>query len=235
MTITGTLSPRLRGFLIAALALLCLVTSLRPVTTLGTGSPAGLRVPAVQAAWVTDAATITRGDVVDAAGTRSVLRPGVLPRHVSHIYVYDGASESRAGTLALRVTEVRSSGADTFRLSHAGRGVRIRPPPDPAAEAADGAIAFGPGTEKAWSVLDRVASKGAPLPGYKGGSVFKNLEGRLPGADGAGNSISYREWDVNPYVKGVDRGPERLVTGSGGSAYYTGDHYGSFLQFWGAP
>lgn len=103
------------------------------------------------------------------------------------------------------------------------------------AEAAGGAIAFGPGTEKAWSVLDRVASKGAPLPGYKGGSVFKNLEGRLPVADGAGNSISYREWDVNPYVKGVDRGPERLVTGSDGSAYYTGDHYGSLLQFWGAP
>lgn len=79
--------------------------------------------------------------------------------------------------------------------------------------------------------------KGSPLQGYKGGSVFKNLgtpEGRLPSVDETGNPISYREWDVNPYVKGVDRGPERLVTGSEGSAYYTGDHYGSFLQFWGA-
>lgn len=104
-----------------------------------------------------------------------------------------------------------------------------------ATEAGDGAIAFGPGTEKAWSVFDRVRAKGAPTPGYKGGSVFENLEGRLPGADGAGNAISYREWDVNPYVKGVDRGPQRLVTCSDGSAHYTGDHYGSFLQFWGAP
>lgn len=104
-----------------------------------------------------------------------------------------------------------------------------------AAEAGAGAarIPFGPGSEKAWNVLDRVTSKGAPLPGYKGGSVFKNAKGRLPGTDGAGNPLTYREWDVNPYVKGVDRGAERLVTGSDGSAYYTGDHYGSFLQFWG--
>jgi guanyl-specific ribonuclease Sa len=78
-----------------------------------------------------------------------------------------------------------------------------------------------------------VLAKGSPLPGYKGGSVFQNSGGVLPGVDGAGNAITYREWDVNPYVKGVDRGPERLVTGSDGSAYYTGDHYGSFLQFWG--
>lgn len=49
--------------------------------------------------------------------------------------------------------------------------------------------------------------------------------------------IEERPWGsaLNPYVKGVDRGLERLVTGSDGSAYYTGDHYGSFLQFWGAP
>jgi ribonuclease T1 len=76
--------------------------------------------------------------------------------------------------------------------------------------------------------------KGSPLQGYKGGSVFNNLEGRLPSVDETGNPITYREWDVNPYVKGVDRGPERLVTGNDGSAYYTGDHYESFLQFWGA-
>jgi guanyl-specific ribonuclease Sa len=94
-------------------------------------------------------------------------------------------------------------------------------------------VSFGPGTEKAWNVLDRVLEKGSPLLGYKGGSVFQNLDGRLPSVDGAGNPITYREWDVNPYVKGVNRGPERLVTGSDGSAFYTGDHYNSFLQFWG--
>lgn len=37
-------------------------------------------------------------------------------------------------------------------------------------------------------------------------------------------------WDVNPYVKGFDRGAERLVTGSDGKAYYTSDHYATFVQ-----
>jgi len=42
--------------------------------------------------------------------------------------------------------------------------------------------------------------------------------------------ITYRECDVNPYVKGQNRGPERIVTGSDGSAYFTSDHYSSFTQ-----
>ncbi|MEO6602124.1 MAG: ribonuclease domain-containing protein [Polyangiaceae bacterium] len=52
----------------------------------------------------------------------------------------------------------------------------------------------------------------------------------LPETDSAGNTIRYREWDVNRYQPGVNRGPERLVTGSDGSAYYTGDHYGTFVR-----
>ncbi|WP_425552676.1 ribonuclease domain-containing protein [Kribbella alba] len=40
--------------------------------------------------------------------------------------------------------------------------------------------------------------------------------------------------DVNPKVKGVDRGSERLVTGSDGSAWYTTDHYQSFFPVRGA-
>lgn len=50
------------------------------------------------------------------------------------------------------------------------------------------------------------------LPGYKGGSVFKSTEGKLPETPG----VTYREWDVNPYTKGVNRGAERIVTGSDG-------------------
>ena len=52
----------------------------------------------------------------------------------------------------------------------------------------------------------------------------------LPQTDTKGNSILYKEWDVNPYTKGVNRGPERLITGSDGSAYYTNDHYNSFIR-----
>ncbi len=62
--------------------------------------------------------------------------------------------------------------------------------------------------------------------------MVNNLESRLPGVDGAGNPITYRERDVNPYVKGAGRGAERLA--SGRSADYTDDHYRSFLHFWSA-
>jgi len=35
-------------------------------------------------------------------------------------------------------------------------------------------------------------------------------------------------WDVNPKVPNLDRGLERIVTGSDGSAWYTTDHYHTF-------
>ncbi|MBT0993544.1 hypothetical protein KIN34_04500 [Cellulomonas sp. DKR-3] len=49
---------------------------------------------------------------------------------------------------------------------------------------------------------------------------------------GEGGLLTCEEWDVNPYTKGVDRGSERIVTGSDGSTYYTSDHYISFTQSW---
>ncbi len=42
------------------------------------------------------------------------------------------------------------------------------------------------------------------------------------------NPITYKEYDVNPYQKGVNRGAERLVRGSDGRSYYTNDHYETF-------
>lgn len=92
------------------------------------------------------------------------------------------------------------------------------------------AVPIGPGPANAWRTLDRVVEKGSPLPGYKGGAQFRNSQGRLPGADGSGSPLSFREWDVNPFVKGVDRGAERPVTGNDGSAFFTRDHYSSFVQ-----
>jgi ribonuclease T1 len=67
------------------------------------------------------------------------------------------------------------------------------------------------------------ARDGAPLAGYVGGRAFNNRERRLP----AGR---YREYDVHPRVPGRDRGPERLVVDqTTGRAYYTGDHYRTFV------
>lgn len=70
--------------------------------------------------------------------------------------------------------------------------------------------------ESARAVLNQVDESGSPLSGYKGGSTFAN-DGRaggqmLPQMTPGGDPITYREWDINPYQKGVNRGAERLVT-----------------------
>ncbi|MFI2232395.1 ribonuclease domain-containing protein [Nocardia testacea] len=70
----------------------------------------------------------------------------------------------------------------------------------------------------------------ANAPGTKGGIRFGNREGRLPAADSAGKAVEYQEWDVNPKKPGQSRDAERIVTGSDGSAWYTGDHYDTFTR-----
>jgi ribonuclease T1 len=84
--------------------------------------------------------------------------------------------------------------------------------------------------ESAQEVLDYVEThNGEAPPGYVGGRVFGNYDGLLPSYDSEGNPITYREYDVNPYQQGVNRGVERIVVGSDGSAYYTNDHYATFV------
>ncbi len=66
--------------------------------------------------------------------------------------------------------------------------------------------------------------------GYVGGRTFENREKRLPKQAPDGSKIRYREWDVHPKERGKNRGPERLVTGSDRSAWYTADHYKRFTR-----
>ena len=67
------------------------------------------------------------------------------------------------------------------------------------------------------------ARHGEPIPGYVGGRTFQNRERRLPRG-------TYREYDVHPKVPGKNRGPERIVIEQRtGKAYYTGDHYKTFI------
>lgn len=70
----------------------------------------------------------------------------------------------------------------------------------------------------------------ANAPGTKGGDQWMNRAGTLPKTDSSGKGIGYREWDVNPKKAGQSRDAERIVTGSDGSAYYTGDHYKTFTR-----
>lgn len=76
---------------------------------------------------------------------------------------------------------------------------------------------------EAWDVLDEIQARhGEPPPGYVGGRVFQNREGRLPRG-------SYREYDVHPKLAGRPRDGARIVIDQRtGRAYYTGDHYRTF-------
>jgi RHS repeat-associated protein len=89
------------------------------------------------------------------------------------------------------------------------------------------------------NVLNQIKNAGGKPPsGFKGGRIFKN-DGRgggqvLPKTDSAGNPIKYKEYDVNPYQKGVNGGAERLVRGTSDGktyhTYYSNDHYRTFVK-----
>ena len=78
--------------------------------------------------------------------------------------------------------------------------------------------------QKAHDLLARLQARyGEPLPGYVGGREFQNRERRLP-------SGHYREYDVNPKIPGRSRDAERIVIEQDtGRAYYTGNHYLTFM------
>lgn len=123
-------------------------------------------------------------------------------------------------------------------------GGRVAPPPAPGSLAGEAtapapsptiastpAVRRGPTGSAAPAALERArdvlaaieARTGEPLAGYVGGRAFHNRERRLPAS-------RYREYDLHPRVPGQDRGPERLVIDqTSGKAYYTGDHYRTFL------
>lgn len=75
-----------------------------------------------------------------------------------------------------------------------------------------------------------VKENARPLEGFVGGRDFQNREKRLPLKTADGQKIRYREWDVHPKIQGKNRGAERLVTGSDGSAWFTKDHYSTFTR-----
>lgn len=81
-----------------------------------------------------------------------------------------------------------------------------------------------PAPQKAYDLLKRLEERqGTPLPGYVGGRDFQNRERRLPWG-------RYREYDVNPKLRGRGRDAERLVIEQRtGKAYYTEDHYRTFV------
>jgi guanyl-specific ribonuclease Sa len=99
--------------------------------------------------------------------------------------------------------------------------------PSPVPKGTSSRVAGVPG--KAYIVMEQVlANHGEPPPGYVGGRTFYN-DGR-DGEQLLPTGISYREYDVNPHMKGQNRGAERLVIGSDGSAWFTANHYRTYTR-----
>jgi len=105
-----------------------------------------------------------------------------------------------------------------------GPGPSTPPPPQAQVAVQD------PIPPHARETLAYVRQHGYAPPGYVGGRVFGNYEGQLPRYNARRKRIEYREWDVRPRAEGRNRGSERLVTGNDGRAWFTADHYRTFLE-----
>ena len=109
---------------------------------------------------------------------------------------------------------------------------RVPRPPQPGKPvAAASSISADPAIPpEAWRVLAYIRAHHEAPAGYEGGRRFGNYEGVLPKTAADGRRLQYQEWDIHPHREHVNRGAERLVTGSDGRAWFTGDHYGHFVE-----
>lgn len=114
------------------------------------------------------------------------------------------------------VTSVQSAGPALHDATPPLDGQRHRAAKDP--------------LQKAKDLLKAIRQHGGnALPGYIGGREFQNRERRLPQGH-------YREYDVNPKVRGRSRDAERIVIEQDtGRAYYTGNHYRTFIPLTETP
>ena len=85
-----------------------------------------------------------------------------------------------------------------------------------------------PVPQAAKDTLSYIQKTGSPPTGYKGGREFMN-DGRNGGQVLPASGAPYHEYDIYPKVKGVARGTERIVISSTGLAWYTNDHYQTFI------
>ncbi|HVZ96160.1 MAG TPA: ribonuclease domain-containing protein [Chitinophagaceae bacterium] len=120
--------------------------------------------------------------------------------------------------------------ATTTTTSPVNTGNKVNEPSTHAASAENTIRSVAGVPQRALDVLQYVRAHGEPMEGYVGGRTFGNYEHRLPETDEKGNPMHYREWDVNPKIEGQNRGTERLITSANGQAWYTGDHYQTFIE-----
>ncbi|WP_308455322.1 VENN motif pre-toxin domain-containing protein [Pectobacterium odoriferum] len=86
------------------------------------------------------------------------------------------------------------------------------------------------GTVDLKPTLERIASGGA-YPHRNDGTVFKNLPDRGTGKIGLPSQpIGYYKEYVHPTPNISGPGPQRVIVGQSGEAYYTNDHYKTFIK-----
>ena len=84
--------------------------------------------------------------------------------------------------------------------------------------------------QQAYTMAQKIsANGGVQVSGYKGGGTYRNVP-TVSGGQQLPTGVSYKEYDIHPYVQGQNRGAERLVMGSDNSVWYTSDHYTTFTQ-----
>jgi ribonuclease T1 len=84
--------------------------------------------------------------------------------------------------------------------------------------------------DKAYEVLRYIQKYHRAPKDHVGGKKFGNYEQLLPQKTARGKKVKYQEWDVNPKREGSGRGAERIVTSDDERAWYTADHYRSFIE-----
>ena len=83
-------------------------------------------------------------------------------------------------------------------------------------------------SQQALNTLNYIqANNGSAPPGYHSGSYANDGRG---GTTTLPQDAPYYEYDIYPYIPGVNRGGERIVIGGSGTAWYTPDHYITFIR-----
>lgn len=112
---------------------------------------------------------------------------------------------------------------DALRTPAGATSAPLRPSPTAPRAASPTVATRADVATKAYETLRYVEShNGDPPPGYAGGTTFENREGRLPMG-------RYKEYDVDPRAPGGRNADRLVIDQESGKAYYTSDHYDTFI------
>ena len=132
----------------------------------------------------------------------------------------------------IKVYNFEVEGYHTYYVSEQGVLVHNKCPKNTTDPAGTAVTEGGSGAvpQKARDIAAQVKSRNGAAPqGYRGGKTYRNIpvnEGDQLLPEG----VNYKEYDINPYVRGQNRGAERIVIGDDDSVWYTNDHYHTFIK-----